>query len=202
MVLGVLLLLAVCLPARAAVVYSGIQNLTVPITLDGLFLNVATGSTTGTYPADWNNKPYFNPFYGGVAVATSDLFLPVIMGADQLVNVTYSSLIDDTLNYAVGESGSSTHIGAGAGQFVLNTQGYVGFEFQATVGGPTMFGWARVTFANTGGGTIHDWAYNDSGYGILAGTLLVVPEPQRALLIFGGLLMPVFVRRRAGPAGC
>lgn len=189
--------LAVPLLSSGAVVYSGIQDLTVPNTTDGLYLNIATGTSTGTYPSDWSDKAYFNPFYGGIAIATSDLFLPVIMGADQVVNVAYNSLIDSSLNFATGENGSSTHTGSGPGQFALGTEGYVAFQFQTTVGGPIMLGWSRIIINNAGSGVIRDWAYNDTaGQGILAGTLIAVPEPSRVVLLLPGLLMLVWCRRR------
>ena len=197
--LAVFSLLSLVSPTQGAVVYSGIQDLTVPNTIDGLYLNVATGGSTGTYPGDpaWNSNPYFNPFYGGVAIATSDLFLPVIMGASQVVNVAYNSLIDATQTYALGENGSSTHVGSDPGQFTLGTEGYVGFKFQATTGGPILFGWSRVVYSNTGSGMVRDWAYSDvAGQGIFAGTLTVVPEPSRALLLATGMLLVGWRRRR------
>ncbi len=189
--------LAVPLLSSGAVVYSGIQDLTVPSALDGLYLDIATGTSTGTYPSDWNDKAYFNPFYGGVAIATSDLFRPVIMGSDQVVNVIYQSLIDSSLTFALGENGSGTHIGAGPGQFALGVEGFVAYQFQTTVGGPIMFGWARVIFNNAGSGVVRDWAYNDTpGQGLYAGTLTVVPEPSRVLLLLPGWVLMLGLRRR------
>lgn len=58
----------------------------------------------------------------------------------------------------------------------------------------------RVTLtANTPGGVISDWAWEDSGSFILAG----IPEPGRAMLVMlGGLLaFGRRCRRREGRAG-
>lgn len=184
--------------ARAVVVYSGIQDIPVPNTLDGVYLNIATGATTGAYPADWNSKPYFNPFYGGVAISTSDLFLPVITGTDQIVNLTLGSLIDSSLTYPVGESGSSTHVGGAQDQFTLGTEGYVGFKFETTIGGPDYYGWARIVIQNSGNGLIRDWAYNDSAsVGILTGLLVAAPEPDRVALTLCALACALLRRRRS-----
>ncbi|MBX7209168.1 MAG: PEP-CTERM sorting domain-containing protein [Verrucomicrobiaceae bacterium] len=185
-------------PSRAVIVYSGIQDIPVPNTNDGVYLNIATGAATGTYPADWNSKPYFNPFYGGVAIATSDLFLPVITGADQVLNLPFGSLIDPSLSYTTGESGSGTHVGGGAGQFTLAFEGYVGYKFKTTISGPEYYGWARIVIENSGSGLIRDWAYNDSdGIGILTGMLLEAPEPGRTSLLFAAVACAALRRRRS-----
>ena len=68
--------------SHAAIIYSGVQNVPIPFDLpagqEGVYLNIATGSTTVSYPADWSTAPWLNPFFGGVDVANSPLLRPVI----------------------------------------------------------------------------------------------------------------------------
>lgn len=199
--LKVRLITALCLllvsASPAAVVYSGLQDTPIPNNLDGLYLNMATNTTSGSYPADWGTKPYFNPFQGGVAIATSELFLPIIMGSDQVVNMAYASLIDFSGNFALGENASGTHVGVGGGQFTLGNEGYMGFRFQTSTGGPFYYGWARIVISNSGNGQLRDWAYNDvAGIGLFTGMLTPAPEPGRALMVMLGTMVMGLRRRR------
>lgn len=130
--------------ARGAVIYSGVQNLGVPQSPDGLYLNVYSGATAGAQPGSWNTAPWLNPFFGGVYIATDDLFLPVITGADQIVNLAAGTMIDVSSTFATAESGSTTHVGGGPLQFQLATPGYMGFAFRQTVAGPGVLRMAAV----------------------------------------------------------
>jgi hypothetical protein len=156
-------------------------------------LNIVTGATTASQPADWNTAPWINPFFGGVDLGNDDLIRVRITSPDQLLNLAAGSVIDATGSYTVGESGSSTHFGPASNQFQASTPGYIGFEFETTVGGPTYFGWARLTVNNTGAGTIHEWAYEGiAGNAITVG---VIPEPGISGLLLLGLGC-AFRRRR------
>lgn len=150
--------------------YSGYQNVAIPFDLNGAYLNPVTGTTyIDPYPATWDTAPWINPFFGGVDIANSALLRPVITGTDQIVNLGTGTLINGSSNFVAGESGSSTHVGAGAGQFTLGTPGNIGFEFEASVGGPTRYGWMNTTISNSGAGVIRDWAYDNAGGGIVIG---------------------------------
>ena len=168
--------------ARAAIVYSGLQNIPIPVSppavgLEGVYLNLATGATANAFPADWATAPWINPFFGGVDIANSALLRPVITGADQIVNLAAGTVINGGSNFVLGESGSSTHVGAAANQFQLGTPGLIGITFKTTVGGPDLFGWIRITARNAAPGAIVDWAYESTpGVGIAAGQITVVPE--------------------------
>ncbi|MBE7494297.1 MAG: PEP-CTERM sorting domain-containing protein [Verrucomicrobiaceae bacterium] len=176
--------------APAAVIYSGLQNISIPNDFEGVYLNTLTGATSTILPGNWNNAPMINPFFGGTAIGTSALLRPVITGADQIENLAYSTIVGPGSSFAAGESGSSTHIGAAANQFQLGVEGWLGYAFESTPGGSTMYGVMRLTLNNSGyGATIHDWYYDDSGAPVS------VPEPGRSglLLVFLGCLV---LRRR------
>lgn len=194
-------LLAFLIPhsAHSAVVYSGIQNLSVPQDLGGLYLNVFTGATATLQPGDWNTAPWINPFFGGVSIGNSDLLRPNTDGAGRDLKVAIGSIVNNTLDFAPGEAGSTTHVGAGADQFQLGAQGLLAFEMQETVGGPNRYGWMRIVINNTGVGTIVDWAYDTTASSIIAGWTgtVLIPEPSRMLLLLGGMQALVLRRRRS-----
>ena len=192
-----LVFLAMVPLAPGAVIYSGVQNLGVPQSPDGLYLNVYSGATAGAQPGSWNTAPWLNPFFGGVYIATDDLLLPVITGADQIVNLAAGTMIDGTSTFASAESGSTTHVGGGPIQFQLATPGgYMGFAFRQTVAGPVYYGWLQLTINNASAGTIKDWAYESvAGAGIVVGATTGAPEPSRVIVIIFGLAS-VFLRRR------
>lgn len=196
----ILLTSSFLLPASAAVVFTTL-NTPIPMTIDGVYLNPLTGATVTTLPSGWNTEPWMNPFFGGVDVATDDLFLPVITGASTIVNLASGTVIDGTLTFATAESGSSDHTAAVVmpNMFTLGTPGYLGFQFKPTTSSTDVFyGWASVTFNNTGTGIITSYAWNDSpNTGILAGDIGLAPEPSRALLLVVGSLGVLLRRRRS-----
>lgn len=187
------LLLAASAPA--AIIYSGLQDVSLPNDPEGVYLNVFTGNVSSSVPGNWSSAPVINPFFGGTAIGTSPLLLPVITGADQILNLAYGTLVGLSSTFAAGESGSSTHVGPAANQFQLGVEGYLGYQFQSTVGGQVYYGFMRITIDNDGSGaTIHDWSYDDTGAPI------AVPEPGRACLMALGVLALMHRRRRCLPA--
>ena len=194
--LPALLFLASAIPSRAALIYSGVQNVAIPQTLDGVYVRLSDGFVTGTYPGDpgWAAGAWLNPFFGGVDVGNNPLLRPIITGTDQIVNLSLGTVIDSGSNFVAGESGSSTHTGAAANQFHPGTPGLIGFAFETTVGGPDHYGWLRMTVNNAGVGNITDWAIDDTaGVAVLAG-VSSVPEP--ATVLVGVALCGVSVLRR------
>lgn len=175
------------LPAAADVIYSNFQNITIPTTYDGVYLNVETGAwnTNMLSPVSgWD----INPYFGGSTVANSPAFQPVRSGTgslDPIVNLTAGTTIGSgsTFSTAVqsglGENpggpaygGSQTHMGNGAGQFTSGTEGYLGFRLDGT-----NYGSMRVVFTNnTGGAVIKDWAYDTSGASVVAGAIKQVGQ--------------------------
>jgi hypothetical protein len=179
-------------PASAAVVYSGVINESIPMDTNGVYLNPLVGTTTvDPFFTTWNTQPWLNPFMGGVYVASNDLLCPVITGTDILMNLAEGTLIDSSLTCTSSESGSTDHTAAVVtpNKFTLGTPGFIGFKFKPTPSSTdTFYGWASVTFSNSGPGSINSFAYEETpNTGIAAGfTGIAVPEPSRALLILLG----------------
>ena len=83
-----------------------------------------------------------------------------------MLNLSVDLVGASTEFYGSGFSGSQDHIGTGAGQFSSGASGYLGFRFVPDENPQNiayMYGWMRVSLDNTGGGTIHEWAYEDGG---------------------------------------
>ena len=96
--------------AKAVIVYSGDQNITVTNNLEGVYLDIGAGAPTfpggdpdavgnDTYtvgysePADWD----INIFFGGAGIAYSDTFSPfvddTVAQGSQILNVTVGTVI-------------------------------------------------------------------------------------------------------------
>lgn len=184
-------------PAGAAIVYSGLRNIPIPTTLDGVYLDADTGATSNSPGSGWD----INFFFGGVAIAASADFQPARTGPgnqDPVQRFDADTLIVSTLQYTSGETGSSTHLGA-PGNFQDGQSGYLGFRFlpnSSSPGATPLYGWMRVTLtANTSGAFIQDWAYETTGAPIAAGQ---VPEPGVPILALPAAAWLVFCRRGCG----
>ncbi len=193
------ILLTFALPGRAEVKYSGLVTLTVPFTEEGIYVNPRSWEVTFTAPATWDSQPWINLFYGGSMLATNSMLTPVIqspatgLGDGRLIRLSAGEMIDASRNFADGDNGSDSHMGLEIQNFRAATAGYVGFALHD---GPSMdCGWMRVTMNNNGTGTIHDWAYDNSGVSIAAG-FIGVPEPGACALSAVTLTM---LRRRRRP---
>lgn len=189
-------LLAAAAPASATIVYSGVANIPIPYTFDGIYLNVVTGATSLTEPPDFYGSPsaaWINIAFAGVDVVTGDGLAPAAMPAGQVVNIPYNTPIDSTGAYVSGPNASSTHLGPGPGQFTASTPGYIGFRINPS-GAGDQFGWLRVSLNDdSSGGIIHSYAYESlTGTAIGAG----VPEPgSTAALLFTAAAL-LFNRRQ------
>ncbi len=196
LLLFVILSFAIRPSAQSAVIYSGVQNIAIPTTFDGVYLDIDTATTSTSVITGWD----VNPFFGGYAIGNSAAFQPVRSGtgnSDSILNLAYGTLVDSLLNYATGEAGSSDHIGGGAYQFTEGAQGYLGFKFTTNSSAGPFYGWMRVTLtANTSGALIHDWAYDNTGSGLFVGSLTAVPEPSRAMLLIAGACFASLRRQR------
>ena len=191
-------LLPVTMPAgRAAIVYSGVQDIAIPQDFNGVYLNIVTGATAFSQPGTWNTESWLNPFFGGVGIGNSVLLLPLITGADQIVKLASGVTIGSGSNFALGESGSSTHVGPAANQFQIATPGFMGFKWQPPGGGFDYYGWLKVEVNNVGVGKITDWAYEStSGTSIQAGAGAVAPILEPGTVLFGLVLLGVGLARQ------
>ena len=146
-------------PAAADIIYSGYQNISIPTNFTGVSLTVDGGM--------------INPFFGGVGVANNANFQPVRAGTgglDPILNLATGSTVDSSSNYyASGAGGSQSHLGSSSGQFIANTDGYLGMKLSNID-----YGWMRMFFTNnTSGAVIKDWAYdNTPGAAISVGNIV------------------------------
>jgi len=175
------------LPASADVIYSNLQNIAIPTNFSGVYLNVETGSwntNINSPQAGWD----VNPFFGGSVLWNSPTFQPVRTGTgemDSVVNVAAGSTVGSGSTFSTFVQGpggenpggpgygiSETHMGAGAGQFVSGTEGYLGFRLNGTD-----YGYMRVVLTNNGSGAvIKDWAYDTSGASVVVGGIRQVGQ--------------------------
>ncbi len=163
-------------PAEADIIYSNLQNSSVPMDFTGLFVDVDGAD-------GWD----VNPFFGGIGVANSPYFQPARNGTgdlDRILNFTAGTIIDVGEVFATSTNsdpnantdgdpqtsfggpnygGSQDHlaVSAGSGKFVTDQEGYLGFRLN-NVG----YGWMRVVFSgNSGNAAVKDWAYDTGGSG-------------------------------------
>ena len=195
-------ILVACLPSvRAAVIWSGPRDISLPSNINGVFVNLVTGTATTTTDLDFINTD-INFFFGGDGILTGPGLLPARTGTaptDPIMLVSAGIPVDETMNFASpGFGASQGHIGAGPGQFPSGTEGYFAFQFDPSKTNNYAYGWMRVTLTDgSGPGTLHDWAYsNTPGEPVSVG---VVPEPRT--LALAGLGLALFAaRRRPGRA--
>ena len=161
---SVALLVVILTPARAAVIYSGIQNIAIPTGFTGIYLDLDTGITGTGETAGWD----INPFFGGVGVANSPAFQPARSGtgtSDPILGLAVGATVNGARLFSTGYGGSQTHLGT---QFTAGQEGYLGFKFTTNAASGPYYGWMRVVFtANTAGALIKDWAYENAGTAIV-----------------------------------
>jgi autotransporter-associated beta strand protein len=171
------LTIAMITPVGADVIYSNLQDISVPANFAGVYVDIETGN--------WNtniNSPQtgwdINPFFGGSVIWNSPSFQPVRSGTSEfsaVVNLAAGTLVNSSSTYSTFVQGaggenpggagygiSETHLGNGSGQFVAGQEGYLGFRLNGN-----QYGWMRVVLTNnTGGALIKEWAYETSGAAI------------------------------------
>jgi len=192
---------AVAGAANAAIVTWNL-NQVVGATVDGLYVNVETGTTYASNNADTNFAGWdINPFgvtgmgfywSGAANGASAGVRLNTATGAQgsQLSNLPVNFVIGSQL--VGGSSGASFGSGSPSftttqpGKWNLNALNYFGFRF-TNAAGQVRYGWGSMQVgANSSTRTLVTVAYEDSGGSILVGA---VPAPGAiALLGLAGLL--------------
>lgn len=170
--------------ADATIVYNAI-NATIPSTTAGIYLNLFTGvfATTPAGAPGWDVNPWggtsFNVWANNSAEATDGVIGNFTGGSSATLvdNIPVGTLVDGTWTY-VRSNGIET---TGLTAFNNNSSNnLVGIRF--TNGANTYFGWIRFSLSSTSGSqprAVVEYAYEDSGAGILAG----VPEPSTMALL-------------------
>ena len=155
--------------AEASVIYSNLQDIAIPTTFDGVYLDIDTGTTGTAEFTGWD----VNPFFGGYGVANSPAFQPVRTGtgaSNQILRLNVGDVISSARNFATGYGDSASHLGAGGTQFGSGQEAYLGFKFTTNASAGPYYGWLRVVFTvNTAGAVIKDWAYETAASSITAG---------------------------------
>ena len=186
--------------ASADIVWSGIVNLNIPSTTNGLYLNVLTGAYNvdgggGSTVAGWDVNPwsaatlsFFNPANptGGVYVRDASTTVGVS-------NLGFGTVIGEGSTYSSG--GAQT---TGAFAFNLNSsENLVGFRLFNEDAGTVHYGWMRIELIGTLNGqprSVVEYAFESTaGASIAAG---VVPAPGVLALL--GLAGLAGSRRRRG----
>lgn len=178
--------------ANAQIVHSGIVNLTVPNTTNGLYLNVVTGqtnlpdSTGGATVPGWDINPWSTAGFGLFSPGTPSGGAYVITAPSTAANMAFGDLIGAGNTYGSNTSASTA---AATAQWNLDSdQNLVGFRFFNEANSQVHYGWARFSFGSTvATRTLVEYAYESTaGATIGAG---VVPAPSAmALLGLGGLV--------------
>lgn len=183
-------------PTRAAIIYSGLLDLAIPLDFSGIFLDVDAGLSDVASFSGWD----VNAFFGGSGLGNSPSFQPVRNGTGQLdpiIRLDLGAPVDGSLSFASGFGGSgnpNSHFGLALYQFAVGIEGYIGFKFSTNAGVGPYYGWMRAILTNnTAGGVVRDWAYDSSGVPIVVGA---VPESGTATLLAAGMLVVSFARRR------
>lgn len=172
---------AVATSADATVITSGPQNIAIPATADGIYLNLITGVANASAAAvpGWDFNPYGSTgllFYwggtgalnAGVASTTTGPYIVLSAGAT----------IGPASTYSQSANGANNETSA----FRAGVNGYLGISFRNETTGVTNYGYIHLqTTAATGyPATILDWAYENSGAAI---TIPAVPEPATVTLL-------------------
>jgi len=198
----ILALLLLTISSHAAVIYSGLQDISLPYNMGGIYVNLLTAATSSSEPGTIETAPWMFMNFGGSGISTAPLVRSVVTGSvtpgmEQTENLATGSIVGLSSRLSIGDTGyngSETHIGPSLGQFVLGTQGFLGFQFEQMVGGSSYFGFMRVTLDSDGvSAKIHDWSFED-----VVGQAITVPEPSRAFLCFMAVL-GLLAHRRVRP---
>lgn len=174
--------------AEATIVYSGVVNIAVPVTVQGIYLNVVTGvaATTPAGAPGWDLNPWGTStlfLYANNSASPMDGFVNNFPGGGSgtlVDNLPFLTPIDGTHTFGRNNGIETT----GATAFMLNSSNNLaGFRFtNEAAGGQIQYGWIRFSLStafNVAPRLVVEYAYEDTGAPILAG----VPEPSTFALL-------------------
>ncbi len=168
--------------ADAAIVYSGVVNLAVQTTTNGLYLNVVTGAINepgngngGTVPG-WDINIYGS---GPTAYGFGNVGYGFVGTVGNVSPLTLGALIDATTAITVGSASVAAFPNASPGA-------YYGFRFTNEALTQVQYGWALYFQGTAGPGTLVSYAYENTGAGITAGAV-PAPTAGMAVLALGGV---------------
>lgn len=176
--------------AQAAIVYSGVVNISIPLNIDGVYLNLVTGATGTAASAvtGWDINPYSSSglsWFAPSSPASSHGLVRGLGSSTTLVdNLFGSGYVIGATGTPVPNYGTGSNETTGATAFTFNSSNnIVGLRFFNEGTGTINYGWMRLslgaTFASTR--SIVEYAYENDGTGILAGN---IPTPG-ALAVLG-----------------
>lgn len=182
--------------ADAAIVWSGVVNITIPSNIDGVYMNVLTGQTgtSGASVSGWDINPYGSTTLQFYAATTGGYVRGLGSSTTLVDNLAQGTLINASQSFGTGNAETT---GATA-FFPGSMSNLVGFRFVNEATGATHYGWMRILLGGAGLAaqprTIIEYAYeNVAGAGIGAG--VIIPAPGAIALL--GLAGLVGRRRRA-----
>lgn len=196
--------------ADAAIIYSGIQNITSDSSVDinggGDDFSITVSSATGASSYGYAN---LNPVAGFQFIRTNFRDVKKLSSGSTISAGANFFDSQGTFRYVVRDSsGSFFEEGDWQGAVAPNTtSGFAGFKIDDN--GTDIFGWLRFSIENEGAGnpftpegfpikvTLIDWAYEDTGAAILAGQTSAVPLPgSLGLFAMGATGLAAFRRRK------
>lgn len=182
---------------QGAIVHSGTQNILIPTTFVGVYIDIDGGDAVAEEGAGWDVNFIFNGEGIGNSQAFQTVATNIALDAPCL-NLAFGQLVNGSsifsTAYPSGYSNSANHVGTDLGQFATSTEGYIGFKFTTNSSAGPYYGWMRVELSNTAAtGLVKDWAFENNGTAINVGA---VPEPSVILSLFIGGSALCYRRRR------
>jgi hypothetical protein len=201
--------LAAVASTEAVIIYSGPVHIGIPVTADGLYLNVVTG-VNGTSPgavAGWDVNPYGSgtlDWFGPTPTSSSGYVINAFGGSSPTLvdNIPFDTLIGPASTF--GSNNGSEPTGATAFHF-NSSNNYVGFRFFNESTGILNYGWLELylgaSFTDPARAII-GYAYESTGgvIGLPLDPPPDVPEPSMDALFAsaaaGAIAVRLWHRRR------
>ncbi|WP_422014815.1 PEP-CTERM sorting domain-containing protein [Roseateles sp.] len=167
-----------------ATVITSTTPISIPNTVDGVYINFLTGGTGTSSFSGWDFNPYAGGsllFYwggtgsssGGVASTTTGPYIDLGAG----------SVISSASIFSLSANGANNETAA----FLSSGTHILGFKFLNEATSTINYGYLSITTTGTTGfpAVINGWSYENSGGAI---TVSAVPEPETALMFSLGAL--------------